>query len=55
MLAASTNPALAAMGLTAAIDVFLSLLFAPTAWLLLVRRGADAEEPVSPPMSPDRK
>lgn len=53
VLAASTNPALAAMGLTAAIGVILSLLLAPTAWLLLVRREGDSE--VSPPASPDRK
>ncbi len=52
VLAASTNPALAAMGLTAAIGVLLSLLLAPTAWLLLVRRkGAE----LTPPAPSDRK
>ena len=39
VLATSTNPALSAMGLTAAVGVIASLLLAPTAWLLLVRRG----------------
>lgn len=52
VLAASTNPALAAMGLTAAVGVLLSLLLAPTAWLLLVRQKPDE---VSPPASPDHK
>ena len=45
VLAASTNPALAAMGLTAAIGVIASLVLAPAAWLLLVRRGAAAASP----------
>jgi len=45
VLAASTNPALAAMGLTAAVGVILSLLLAPTAWLLLVRRDAPVSRP----------
>lgn len=35
VLALSANPALRAMGLTAAIGVFVSLVLAPSAWLLL--------------------
>jgi len=35
LLAMSTNPALRALGLIAGIGVLLSLLLAPTAWLLL--------------------
>jgi len=38
-LAMSDQPALRAMGLTTAIGVLLSLLFAPAAWLLLGRSG----------------
>ena len=42
----SANPALRAMGLTAAIGVLLSLLLAPTAWILVRRpdrrAGSDA-------------
>jgi predicted exporter len=37
VLALSANPALRAMGLTAAIGVFVSLVLAPSAWLLLRR------------------
>ena len=46
VLAMSANPALRAMGLTAAIGVLLSLLLAPTAWILVRRpdrrAGSDA-------------
>ena len=35
LLAMSANPALRALGLVAGIGVLLSLLLAPTAWLLL--------------------
>jgi predicted exporter len=40
LLAMSANPALRALGLVTGIGVFLSLLLAPSAWLLLARRGA---------------
>lgn len=38
VLAMSANPAMRSMGLTAAIGVVLSLVLAPTAWVLLLRR-----------------
>lgn len=48
VLALSANPALRAMGLTAAIGVFVSLVLAPSAWLLLrkpdeVHSGTDVK------------
>ena len=38
LLAMSANPALRALGLVTGVGVFLSLLLAPSAWLLLARR-----------------
>lgn len=40
LLAMSSNPALRALGLIAGIGVLLSLLLAPTAWLLVSRKGS---------------
>ncbi len=48
VLAMSTNPALRSMGMTAALGVLLSLLLAPSAWLLLARKKS-VSEPVDAP------
>lgn len=39
VLAMSANPAMRSMGLTAAIGVLLSLVLAPTAWVLFIKAG----------------